>query len=106
MRISRAALAGAFAALFMAGHAKEIGAQTAPAPAPDPGRAVMEKACTSCHERAQVTAQHRNARQWSETVDQMIGLGATVSDEEYPVLVAYLAKDFGPQAQPANSPAQ
>jgi len=109
MRISTAALASAFVALFVVTQAPAygLGAQTAAAvtasPADEnPGRAVMQRACVACHVRSQVTSQHKTAQQWAETVDQMIGIGAKVSDEEYPALVAYLAKDFGPEVAPAK----
>jgi hypothetical protein len=42
-----------------------------------------------------VTGKRMTARQWGATVDQMIGKGAQVSEEEYGVIVAYLAKVYG-----------
>lgn len=60
-----------------------------------PERALAVKSCTSCHVASQVTSQHKTAEQWATTVNQMIGFGAQVTDDEFDPLVAYLAKSFG-----------
>lgn len=53
-------------------------------------------ACTQCHVASQVTSQHKTADQWAETVTQMIGNGAKVSDSDFDKVVNYLAKNYGP----------
>jgi hypothetical protein len=74
-------------------------AQADPAPAAEPAiKPVVEKTCASCHVFTQVSAQRKTPDQWALTVDQMIGYGATVSDEDYPKFVDYLAKTYPAQS--------
>ena len=83
-------------------------AQTTPVSAPHEESAIkpmVEKTCSSCHVFSQVSAQRKTAEQWATIVDQMIGFGAPVSDEEYPRFVDYLAKTYGVEtggAKPAG----
>ena len=74
-------------------------AQADPAPAvTDPAiKPLVEKTCASCHVFTQVSAQRKSPDQWALTVDQMIGYGATVSDEDYPKFVDYLSKTYPAQ---------
>ena len=60
-----------------------------------PDRALVTKTCTACHVASQVTAQRKTKDQWAATVDQMIGYGAQVSDDDYPKIVDYLSAHFG-----------
>ena len=62
---------------------------------PGAGAAILAKSCTVCHGVDQVTSQHQSASQWHDTVSQMIGMGADISDADSQVLVDYLAKNFG-----------
>ena len=62
---------------------------------PGSGVAILEKSCTTCHGVVQVTSQHKSASQWRDTVNQMIGMGADISDADSPVLIDYLTKNFG-----------
>jgi cytochrome c5 len=64
-------------------------------PESEQGAAILAKSCTVCHGADQVTSQHKSAAQWRDTVDQMIGMGAAISDPDSQVLVDYLAKNFG-----------
>ena len=64
--------------------------------APGPEHDQVAKACTACHVAAQVTAQHKSAEEWCETVNRMISNGAKVRDEDVKEIVAYLAKNYGP----------
>jgi mono/diheme cytochrome c family protein len=63
--------------------------------APGPGVETVRTHCAVCHPPTMVTGKRMTARQWGATVDQMIGKGAQVSEEEYGVIVAYLAKVYG-----------
>ena len=62
---------------------------------PRPAAAILTKSCIVCHGLDQVTSQHKSAAQWHDTVNEMIGMGADVSDADSQVLVDYLAKNFG-----------
>lgn len=73
---------------------------------PGPGHDLVETACAACHAPDIVAQQARTKAEWSEVVDQMVGRGAAVSEADYPIVVEYLAKNFGPPgAAPAAAPA-
>ncbi|HWU02951.1 MAG TPA: hypothetical protein VN222_09465 [Novosphingobium sp.] len=88
----------------LACYAVAATAQVAP-PAPAPGNAAtfpagagqpqVQAACTACHPAAMVTGKRFSAEKWGEVVDQMIDKGAKVSDADYEVIVAYLARNYG-----------
>ncbi len=79
-----------------------IKAQTAPPVAtsgtlaPGAGVEAVQHTCTVCHPPAMITSKRRTRQQWSDVVDQMINKGAQVSDEDYDVIVAYLARTYAP----------
>jgi hypothetical protein len=53
----------------------------------------MEK-CTNCHGLQTITADGRSREAWALVVNEMIGLGATVTDDESQAIVEYLSRDF------------
>ena len=70
---------------------------------PGPGREIVQRACSNCHELQQVIAPRKTADQWAGTVDRMIANGAKLSDAEYDMVVDYLAAHFAPSgSQPAQ----
>jgi len=86
--------------------ASAVAAQTAGSALPDgPGKTQIETACTACHDISQVTSQRKTAAEWGDTVDQMIARGAQVSDDDYPVIVKYLGKNFAPAGAAAPAAA-
>ena len=58
---------------------------------PGPGKAVLLRACTSCHAVSLITPQRKTPEEWAKTVDKMVGWGAPLPAEEKERLVAYLA---------------
>lgn len=80
-------------------------AQAASGLPPGPGHDQVETICAACHAPDVVAQQARTKEQWSEVVDQMIGRGAAVADADYPIIVEYLAKNFGTAPAPAATPA-
>lgn len=62
--------------------------------APGAGVEVVQSRCTVCHPPAMITAKRHTRQQWSDVVDQMINKGAQVSDEDYEVIVSYLARTY------------
>ena len=92
----------AVGALALATAAPGQPAPTAPAPdaAADPGQALIQAKCTMCHDTGPILAEHHNAADWKDLVNQMVGRGASVTDAEADQIVAYLAK-----TQPAAPPA-
>jgi quinohemoprotein amine dehydrogenase alpha subunit-like protein len=67
------------------------------------GKNLVMKVCTVCHELTRITSKRRTKDQWSDTVDKMAARGAKASDEEFEVIVTYLAKYFGTDAPPEKS---
>lgn len=93
-RLARAALG--LAALALASHARAAGPNDI---LPEgPGKDVVVRACTSCHQAPQVVARPRSAQEWDETIAKMVDRGARLTDAEYDAVYAYLARHFGPPA--------
>ena len=63
---------------------------------------VFQKACGQCHPRDFVFAP-RSRDQWQETIQKMATLGAKGSDEEFAIVLDYLAAEYG--RRPSQRPA-
>lgn len=74
-------------------------------PWPDgPGKAVVKKACLSCHGVNVIVAPPgRTGDQWANVVSTMVGRGAILSDEDSDTLQDYLTANFGPNSKSAPS---
>ncbi len=59
------------------------------------GKDVTQRMCSGCHDMSVVTGRHLTAKRWSDTVDEMIGRGATGTDAEIDQVINYLAAHFG-----------
>jgi cytochrome c5 len=59
------------------------------------GRRLVEDVCTYCHTLAKLTGQELSKEEWRDLIKGMIFEGAPVTDEEFSVIVDYLAKNFG-----------
>jgi hypothetical protein len=72
-----------------------------------PARAIVLRACTSCHQPTVIVSKPHTADEWDEIVGKMIGRGAELTDAEQDQVIAYLAQNFGPKAPgaPASAPA-
>jgi len=68
------------------------------------GKKVLETACTACHGLDGVVRLHMDKSGWEGLVSSMVSNGAQVDNKDYPVLVDYLVKNFGPE-KPAGAPA-
>ena len=66
------------------------------------GKKILEEKCTVCHDLTYVTKQRLNKDDWTDMIKIMIASGASVTDDEIPVLVEYLVKNFGPETPPAQ----
>jgi competence ComEA-like helix-hairpin-helix protein len=64
------------------------------------GKDLVVRLCTSCHGIEEVTSSRKSEALWSNTVDAMIQRGAAGKEEEFDLVIKYLAKNFGaaPQA--------
>lgn len=68
------------------------------------GKAAVQAACTQCHGVDVITRQPRSRDDWMDVVARMIGNGAQLSDDDYNLVIDYLATDLGPASQ--NLPAK
>lgn len=59
-----------------------------------PGKEILEKECSMCHAPDMVRTFGRSADEWHEVVVGMIDQGAKLSEEQVPVLVDYLVKNW------------
>jgi hypothetical protein len=50
-----------------------------------------------CHDLGRVRIQGRTREDWDDTLGSMLNEGAMLSEQDYPVLLAYLVKNFRPQ---------
>jgi hypothetical protein len=79
---------------FAVGQAPEAPAKPLP---PGPMQAKVKAACTQCHNTSRITDHHFSRAQWSDELDKMAALGASVPDSQRKELLDYLVKNFGPQ---------
>ena len=61
----------------------------------DRGRELVESICSVCHEWQRVEGRHLSKDEWAGTIKGMIFEGAPVTDEEFELMVNYLARAFG-----------
>jgi competence protein ComEA len=77
-------------------NARAFQAQETPGTLPDaPGKQVVVRVCTSCHDAETVIGSSRTKLGWRQNVDDMISRGAEGSEEDMDAVVAYLATYFG-----------
>jgi competence protein ComEA len=65
--------------------------------AQDDTKALLERACTQCHEITAATGQRNTKDRWAEIVDDMVDRGAEISDSQIEQIIGYLAKNYGPK---------
>ena len=59
------------------------------------GKAIVLNVCTLCHDLTRVRRGRRSAEEWEETLNAMLNEGAPLSDDAFPIVHAYLARNFG-----------
>lgn len=70
-------------------------------------REAFLKVCGACHSVETVTSQRRTRAQWQESINSMIARGAKGTDQEFSLILDYLAGQYGPgsPAGPSAAPA-
>ncbi len=58
------------------------------------GKAILLEICTQCHSLDRVKLRGSDREGWDELLMHMINEGAPLSDEDYPILLNYLARNF------------
>jgi cytochrome c5 len=67
-------------------------------PLPDgAGKRILLNNCTLCHDLKRVLRHGASRENWEDTLSAMLNEGAMLSDEEFPVLLNYLARNFKPE---------
>jgi hypothetical protein len=70
--------------------------QQSETPAGERGRQILNRECGSCHIVDAVSSQHFGNREaYADLVSRQIAFGASLTDEEFQVLVDYLFKTYG-----------
>jgi len=59
-----------------------------------PGKQILLNTCTLCHYLSRVRAHTVSRDEWEETLLAMLNEGAMLSDQDFPVLLNYLARNF------------
>jgi cytochrome c5 len=59
-------------------------------------QAVLNSACATCHDLAGVMPGVYTTAEWRETINRMIGYGASISADDTELIVQYLASDAAP----------
>ncbi len=63
---------------------------------PGAAKPLADQACLSCHAADLIWQQRLTDKQWTASVNKMIGWGADVPEARKAELVAYLVANFGP----------
>ena len=68
----------------------------AASPLPEgPGKKLVGEICSFCHSAARIQDHAYTRDEWSSVIKGMISEGAPVTDEEFSLILDYLAKNFG-----------
>ncbi len=59
------------------------------------GKDILLNTCTLCHDLGRVRSHRVSPEEWEETLLTMLNEGAMLSDQDFPVLLSYLARNFG-----------
>jgi len=60
-----------------------------------PGRALTVKLCGDCHDFRSTVNGRRTPTEWTQVIDDMSGIGAVFSDDEYSAVMGYLGAFYG-----------
>lgn len=61
------------------------------------GKKIMLNTCTRCHDLERVRDEPLSREDWEQTLISMQNEGAPLSDDEFPIILNYLAKNFSPK---------
>ena len=59
------------------------------------GRDIVLNVCTMCHDLTRVQRSRHTPEEWEDVLVTMLNEGAPLSDAEFPVVLTYLARNFG-----------
>ena len=61
------------------------------------GKKIMLNQCTLCHDLERIRTTSGGRDEWEQTLLSMQNEGATLSDDDFQILLNYLARNFGPK---------
>ena len=61
------------------------------------GKRIMLDVCTMCHNLHKIRETGGTRDEWEDVLVHMINEGAPLSDDDFPILLNYLARNFRPQ---------
>ena len=67
-------------------------------PMPDgPGKNIVLNICTMCHDLSRVRRNLATREDWEDKLGTMLNEGAPLSEQDFPIVLNYLAKNFKPE---------
>ncbi len=69
---------------------------------PGNGRDTVQVACTACHGVDVILSRHRTPDEWRDVVSQMVGNGASMTDDQFAKVLKYLSTALAPDS-PAST---
>jgi cytochrome c5 len=102
--ISVATALSVFASLVPAGQEKPAPATAVEKPRTETerlakGKDLIDSICFWCHEPELIETKQLDKKQWAALIRGMIYEGAPVTEDEFELIVEYLAKNFGPEPE-------
>jgi len=64
-----------------------------------PGKELVVKRCGACHSPQIVAGEDETRDQWNDTLNQMMGMGAPLTEDEFNQILDYLATNFPPKVR-------
>ena len=61
------------------------------------GKNIVLNICTMCHDLKRVRLNLATKEEWEQTLGAMLNEGAPLSEQDFPVVLSYLARNFKPQ---------
>lgn len=58
------------------------------------GKEIVEKACSKCHDLNSITRSGYAQEEWEKIVTDMVSKGASVGEDQIPIVIEYMAKNF------------
>ena len=59
------------------------------------GKQILLNICTMCHDLTRIKRSRHTADEWEDVLSTMLNEGAPLSDDDFPIVLNYLAKSFG-----------
>ena len=67
-------------------------------PMPDgPGKNIVLTVCTMCHDLSRVRRNIATREDWEDKLVSMLNEGAPLSEQDFPIVLNYLARNFKPE---------